>query len=119
MDHFKYLFAGLHGHGVLVPWMWASMALMVLAIILLVTPVCRKNEGVLAVACVLVFAGTWIDKGLGMISGGFVPNPLHHVNEYVPTIPELIISFGVWCTGFFILTALYKIAVSIKEELHA
>lgn len=119
MDHFKYLFVGLHGHGAYVPWMWASMALMLLAIILLVTPACRKNEGVLAVACVLVFAGTWIDKGLGMISGGFVPNPLHHVNEYVPTIPELIISLGVWGTGLFILTALYKIAVTIKEELHA
>ena len=24
MDHFIYLYAGLHGHGVLVPWMWAS-----------------------------------------------------------------------------------------------
>ena len=119
MDHFKYLFVGLHGHGVLVPWMWASMALMLLAIILLVTPICRKNESVLAVACILVFAGTWIDKGLGMISGGFVPNPLHHVTEYIPTIPELIISVGVWATGFFILTALYKIAVTVKEELHA
>jgi molybdopterin-containing oxidoreductase family membrane subunit len=119
MDHMKYLFAGLHGHGVYVPWMWASMALMGLSIILLVIPACRKNEGVLAVACVLVFVGTWIDKGLGMISGGFVPNPLHHVNEYVPTIPELIISLGVWATGFLILSALYKIAVTIKEELYA
>jgi molybdopterin-containing oxidoreductase family membrane subunit len=119
MDHIKYLFVGLHGHGAYVPWMWASMALMGLAIILLVIPACRKNEGVLAVACVLVFVGTWIDKGLGMISGGFVPNPLHHVQEYVPTIPELIISLGVWSTGILILSALYKIAVTVKEELHA
>jgi Ni/Fe-hydrogenase subunit HybB-like protein len=119
MDHMKYLFVGLHGHGVYVPWMWASMALMGLAIILLVTPACRKNEGVLAVACVFVFVGTWIDKGLGMISGGFVPNPLHHVTEYVPTIPELLISLGIWATGLLILSALYKIAITIKEELHA
>jgi [DsrC]-trisulfide reductase subunit P len=119
MDHLTYLFAGLHGHGALVPWMWASMALMLLAIILLVVPACRTNESVLAVACVLVFVGTWIDKGLGMISGGFVPNPLHHVTEYIPTIPELLISAGVWATGFFILTALFKIAVTVKEELHA
>ena len=95
------------------------MALMGLAIILLVTPACRKNEGVLAVACVFVFVGTWIDKGLGMISGGFVPNPLHHVTEYVPTIPELLISLGIWATGLLILSALYKIAITIKEELHA
>ncbi len=119
MDHMKYLFFGLHGHGVLVPWMWSSLALMFIAIILLVVPTTRKNESVLAVACVFVFAGTWIDKGLGMISGGFVPSPLHHVNEYVPTIPEIIITIGVYATGFLILTALYKIAISVKQEISA
>ncbi len=116
MDHLKYLFFGLNGHGALVPWMWSSLALMFIAIILLINPVTRKNESVLAVACVFVFIGTWIDKGLGMISGGFVPNPLHHVIEYVPTVPEIIITIGVYATGFLILTALFKIAVSVKEE---
>ncbi len=117
MDHIKYLFFGLHGHGALVPWMWTSIALMLIGIVLLVIPATRRNEAVLAVACVAVFIGTWIDKGMGMISGGFVPNPLHHVVEYTPTIPELIITLGVWATGFFILTLLYKIAVSVKEEV--
>jgi len=119
MDHIKYLFAGLHGHGVLVPWMWTSMVLMLISIILLVNPITRKNEGVLTVACITTFVGTWIDKGLGMISGGFVPNPLHHVNEYIPTIPEILIALGVWATGFFVLTILFKIAVSVKEEVRA
>ncbi|MFC1816228.1 sulfate reduction electron transfer complex DsrMKJOP subunit DsrP [Thermodesulfobacteriota bacterium] len=119
MDHFKYLYFGLHGHSALVPWMWSSLALMFTAIILLINPVTRKNEGVLAVACVFVFTGTWIDKGMGMIAGGFVPNPLHHVNEYVPTIPELIITLGVYGIGFLILTVLFKIAVSVKEEISA
>jgi [DsrC]-trisulfide reductase subunit P len=117
MDHLKYLFVGLHGHGVLVPWMWASMILMVVSIILLVNPVTRKNETVLIVACITVFIGTWIDKGLGMISGGFVPNPLHHVNEYVPTLPEILIAVAIWAIGFLVLTALFKIAVTIKEEV--
>ena len=115
MDHLKYLFVGLHGHGVLVPWMWASMILMVVSIILLVNPITRKNETVLVVACITVFVGTWIDKGLGMISGGFVPNPLHHVNEYVPTLPEILIAVAIWAIGFLVLTALFKIAVTIKE----
>ncbi|MBW1903122.1 MAG: polysulfide reductase NrfD [Deltaproteobacteria bacterium] len=117
MDHFKYLFVGLNGKGVLVPWMWASMILMVVSIILLVNPVTRKNDIVLPVACVCVFVGTWIDKGLGMISGGFVPNPLHHVNEYVPTVPEVLIALGIWAIGFLVLTVLYKIGVTIKEEI--
>ncbi len=119
LTHLKYLFLGLHGKGVLVPWMWASMILMVVALILLVPPVTRNNHKVLIVACILLIIGTWIDKGMGLISGGFVPNPLHEVNEYVPTTPELIITLGVWATGFLILTALYKIAVNVKEEVAA
>jgi len=115
--HLQYLFVGLHGHGVLVPWMWTSVVLMTLAIILLVNPITRRDETILTVACICVFVGTWIDKGLGMIAGGFVPNPLHHVNEYVPTIPEIIITLGVYATGFLILTALFKIAITVKEEL--
>ncbi|MFH2219736.1 MAG: sulfate reduction electron transfer complex DsrMKJOP subunit DsrP [Pseudomonadota bacterium] len=117
MDHLKYLFVGLHGHGAYVPWMWASMILMGVSIILLVNPITRNNESILAVACVTVFLGTWIDKGMGMISGGFVPNPLHHVNEYIPTFPEIMIAIGVWALGFLVLTTLYKVAVTVKEEV--
>jgi len=116
MDHIKYLFFGLHGHGAYVIWMWASMALMVSAIILLLFPAVRRNEGTLAITCAMVFAGTWIDKGMGMIAGGFTPNPLHEVNEYIPTVPEVMITLGVWATGFIVLTVLFKIAVGVKEE---
>jgi len=117
--HLKYLFVGLHGHGALVPWMWASLVFMFVAIILLVNPATRRNETILAISCVLIFIGTWIDKGLGMISGGFVPSPLHHVTEYIPTLPELVISLGIWATGFLIVTILYKIAISVKQEVAA
>ncbi|MCJ7714626.1 menaquinol oxidoreductase, partial [Candidatus Bathyarchaeota archaeon] len=116
MSHLQYLFAGLDGHNAYVPWMWSAMAFMTMGIILLVIPAARKNESVLAVACIFVFAGTWIDKGLGMISGGFVPNPLHHINEYIPTIPELVITLGIYAIGALILTVLYKIAIGVKEE---
>lgn len=119
MDHLKYLFIGLQGKGSLVPWMWASMALMVVGIVLLVNPATRKNETILAIACVTVFAGTWIDKGLGMISGGFVPSPLHHVTEYAPTFPEILITLGVYGAGFLVLTLLYKMAVGVKEEVRS
>ncbi|MDH3797822.1 MAG: polysulfide reductase NrfD [Desulfobacterales bacterium] len=119
MDHIKYLFVGLNGHGAYVPWMWASMILMLIGIILTVNPITRKNEGVLAVACVVIFLGTWIDKGLGMIAGGFTPSPLHEINEYIPSLPEIGIALGVWAMGFLVMTALFKIAVSVKEETRA
>jgi Ni/Fe-hydrogenase subunit HybB-like protein len=115
MDHIKYLFVGLHGHNALVPWMWTAIACMVLAVVLLVIPKTRKNSLVLPFSCLLVVIGTWIDKGLGMIAGGFIPSPLHHVTEYAPSVHELVISAGVTAIGLLILTVLYKIAVSIKS----
>jgi hypothetical protein len=32
-------------------------------------------------------------------------------------VPEAIITLGVWALGFLILTVLYKVAVSIKDEV--
>ncbi|MGB5156569.1 sulfate reduction electron transfer complex DsrMKJOP subunit DsrP [Desulfobacterium sp. N47] len=116
MAHMIYLYKGLHGHAALVPWMWASIVLMVISIILLVNPFTRQKEGILLIACICVFCGTWIDKGLGMISGGFVPSPLHHVTEYIPTKPEIAITLGVYAVGFLVLTLLFKIATTVKEE---
>jgi molybdopterin-containing oxidoreductase family membrane subunit len=72
----------------------------------------------LPVACAMIFIGAWIDKGLGMISGGFVPSPLHHVTEYAPTGQEIIITLGVYATGFLVLTILYKLATTVKEEVN-
>jgi Ni/Fe-hydrogenase subunit HybB-like protein len=119
MDHLKYLFVGLHGHGVMVPWMWASMILMGVGILLTIIPATRRNESTLLVGCLVIIVGTWIDKSLGMIAGGFVPNPLHEVTEYVPTLPELGITLGVYALGALVLTIFYKMAVSVKEEVRA
>ena len=116
--HIQYLFAGVHGHGALVPWMWASMILMAAGIVLTVTPATRKSESALMIACIVIILGTWIDKGLGMISGGFVPNPMHEVTEYAPTTPEIGITIGVYAIGALVLTVLYKMAVGVKEEVH-
>lgn len=117
--HMNYLFFGHDGHGVLVPWMWTSMGLMITAIILLVQPKIRNNEKMMPIICIMVFIGTWIDKGMGMMAGGFVPSPTHHYNEYVPSAPELMITLGIWCVGFAVITVLFKIAVSVKEDVSA
>ena len=119
MHHFHYLFFGHEGHGNLVPLMWLAFACMTAAIILLVPPVTRRNEGILTVACVLTIIGTWIDKGLGLVVGGFVPNPLERITDYWPTVPEALITLAVWATGFLIISLLYKVATSVKVEVGA
>lgn len=115
MHAFQYLYAGLHGHGALVPWMWASSILAVFCLVLLVPPKFRNNGKLLPVALVALVAATWIDKGLGLVVAGFIPNPLEHVVEYVPTLPELGISLGVYAIGALVVTVLYKIAIEVKK----
>lgn len=116
MDHFLYLYSGLNGKGALSPWMWSSVLLMGCAVVLLVVSFSRRETKTLATACCMVFVGTWIDKGVGLISGGFIPSPLHEVNEYFPTLPELIISLGVYGIGMLLLTLLLKVALTVKQE---
>jgi molybdopterin-containing oxidoreductase family membrane subunit len=111
-----YLYTGLDGHNTLVPIMWTSNILAVVALVLLIVPPLRRNEGILTLACVALFISLWIDKGFGFIIGGFVPNPFGRITEYWPTFLETLITIGVWAIGFLILTVLYKIAISVREE---
>lgn len=117
VEHFTYLYLGVHGHGVLAPWMKVSVALALFSLVLLLIPSLRRNLNVLAVAAVAVVASLWIEKGLGMVITGFVPNPFGQLHEYWPTAPETLIALGIYALGGIILTVLYKVAISVREEL--
>lgn len=117
VSHFTFLFMGLEGEATLAPWMWTSVVLAVVALVLLLNPSTRKNETSLIVACVAVFASLWIDKGLGMVIAGFVPSPLGKVVHYSPTAPELAISLAIWAGGLLIVTGLYKIALEVRGQV--
>ena len=110
-----YLFKGLHGHNEWVIFMWTAWLFMLIAAILLVIPHTRKNTNTLVFACVILFIGAWIDKGIGLLTGGFTPTPFETITPYRPTIPELLISIGIWAIGFLIMTVLFKIAIAVKE----
>ncbi len=116
MHPLKYLFLGLEGHSRLVPWMWSATILAFVGLALLIYPGTRRNESILPIALISVFVSAWIDKGMGLVIGGFVPNPFERVVEYTPTLPELMISLGVYAIGFLVLTVLYKVAIAVKEE---
>ena len=117
MDHFVYLYRGWHGHDRLVPWVWSAMVMGFSSLPLLIIPRLRRNETVLAAACLLVLGCTWIDKGLAMMAGGFIPNPLHQVTEYFPNTAEIVIAVGLYGLGALILTVLYKVALGVKQEV--
>jgi Ni/Fe-hydrogenase subunit HybB-like protein len=110
----RYMFTGLDGHTGLTPWMWTSMTLAAVSLVLLLVPRFRHNEKVLPVACCMVFLSLWIDKGIGLIVAAFVPSPLGVVTEYAPSLPEALIALGVWAVGLLILTVLYKIVLAVR-----
>lgn len=112
----QYLFFGIDGHNALVPFMWTFVVLAFIGIFLVLIPALRQNENILMFGAIAIVISTWLDKGMGLVVGGFIPNPFEEVVEYTPTMPELAITLGVWAIGFLILTVLYKVAVTVKEE---
>lgn len=115
--HFQYLFVGIDGHATYVVWMWISSILALLSLVLLFNPKTRRKESVLVVACIAVVLSLWIDKGLAMVIAGFVPTVLGHVVDYVPTLPELLISLGVYAMGLLLVTVFYKMTLSVRHQL--
>ena len=120
MHTLDYLFWGLshdgHTYNNLVPFMRASMLMGLVGIPLIFIARARQSGGLLALSCILLFLSLWIDKGLGLVLGGFVPTMMEGVTEYYPSVQELGITAAIWATGFFVLTLLYKIAIEVKLE---
>jgi Ni/Fe-hydrogenase subunit HybB-like protein len=109
-----YLYAGIHGKGMFVPWIWVAFSFNVVAFILFLIPATRKSFATLNLGCVLIIIGIWIEKGIGLIIPGFIPAPLGEVWEYLPTTTEVLVTLGVWAIGLLVLTSLLKIIIPIE-----
>ncbi len=109
----EYLLFGLHGHSALVPWIWTSIIFNLFAFLIFLIPETRNNHVTLVMGCVLIFIGVYIEKGMGLIIPGFIPDVLHEIYEYAPTGIELLVSMGIWATGMFIFTMLLRVAIPI------
>ena len=113
---FVYLFVGMGGDYHLVPWMWLSFLLSLMALTLLLVPKWRTDTRLLVAACLCVFFSIWLEKGLGLIVGGFVPSPLGAITRYTPTLPEWGIVCGIWAIGALMTTVFYRVTFSVWEE---
>jgi molybdopterin-containing oxidoreductase family membrane subunit len=116
-DAFRYMFFGLEGNNTLAPLMWIGQIIGVFCLIALWVPKARANETFLAVLAVGVILSLWLEKGVGLVVIGFIPAPLGQVTEYVPTLPEAVITIGVYAIGFMLLTIFYKIIVTVRDRL--
>jgi len=114
LESLQFLYAGLDGQAPLAPLMWLSTALLLAAVVLLLTPRLRAREPLAAVAAVLLLLGVGLDKGFSFIYAGFVPTPLGAVPSYLPTLPEWTIVAGIWAIGALIVTVSYRLALNAR-----
>ncbi|MBF0556776.1 MAG: polysulfide reductase NrfD [Nitrospirae bacterium] len=117
-----YLFFGLEKggihHDVLVPFTWVALCFNVTAFLIFVMPGMRRRFTTMNVACVLVLIGVYIEKGMGLIVPGFIPDTLGEIYDYLPSATELLVSAGIWSIGALVYTILMKTAIPIyKGEL--
>jgi molybdopterin-containing oxidoreductase family membrane subunit len=111
------LFTGHDGHSLWVnTWMWTAAVLALVSLLLMALPATRDNEKLLPFTLIMLVLATWIDKGLGMLIGGFTPNSFEQITTYSPSIAELTIGLGIYAIGALVLSLLWKIAIGVKQE---
>lgn len=116
MEPIIFLFSGHDGHLAWVSyWMWAAVVMSVISLIILIPPKLRTGR-FLPLALVLLVLATWIDKGLGLLIGGFTPNMYDTFTPYIPTIKEITVALGIYAVGAMVLSLLWRIAVCVKKE---
>ena len=111
----EYLIQGLHGHHTLVPWIWSAFFLNITTFFIFLIPRTRENLVTLNIGSLFIIVGVWIEKGLGLIVPGFIPDPLGEIYDYLPNITEISISLGIWAFGLLIFTLFMRIAVPIQR----
>jgi len=109
----RYLYLGLHGKTALVPWIWFATALNITAFFMFLFPRTRENFLTLNMSCIFIIVGVYIEKGLGLVVPGFVPDTLGEIYEYAPTKHEILVAVGIWATGALIYTMLLKFAIPV------
>ncbi len=109
----RYLWSGLGGHRALVPYAWTALACSLAAFLLFLVPRTRKNWVTLNLGCLLIWAGVYIEKGIGLVIPGMTPDTLGEIYEYTPTANEWAVAAGIFGIGFLVFTVLVKVAVPI------
>ena len=114
-----YLYFGLKGHTALVPWIWTAIVMNVIGTLTMAFNPGKNNPKILVPACILLFLGIWIEKGIGLIVPGLVPSPLGEVVNYAPSWVEVSITLGILALGIFVVSLLLKPALIIEQRYEA
>ncbi len=111
----RYYWSGIGTHRALVPYAWLSLFCSIAAFVLFLVPRTRRNWLTLNAGCLLIWAGVYIEKGMGLVIPGMTPDTLGEIYEYTPTIYEWMVAVGVFGVGFLVFTVFVKVAVPIMS----
>jgi molybdopterin-containing oxidoreductase family membrane subunit len=109
-----YLFFGIDGKNMLVPYIWTAVAFNVAATLVFTGRKWSMKPAVVNTAAVLAIIGIWIEKGMGLIVPGFIPSPLGDIVEYTPSLIEIRVCAGIWALGLLLFTVFLKAAIPIE-----
>jgi Ni/Fe-hydrogenase subunit HybB-like protein len=112
-EHLTYLFLGLDGHTGLLAFNYLAWGLLLFAVTVLLVPALRRRPGLETAATAAILVSVLVDKGLCLVTSGFVPSPLGYVRDYRPSLPEVAIVVGIYAGGalvFLLLRPLFRIA---------
>ncbi len=113
LRHLEYLYVGLGDKTALVLWAWTSVVCCVLAFLLFVVPTTRRHPVTLNLGCAMIFAGVFIEKGIGLVVPGFTPSVLGEIYEYEPSATELLVSAGIFAIGALLFTLTSRVAIAV------
>ncbi|MEE9382971.1 MAG: NrfD/PsrC family molybdoenzyme membrane anchor subunit [Nannocystaceae bacterium] len=111
----QYLFFGINGHGMLVPYIWSGLAMNLFALVVVLTPKLHTQPAWLLAGSAFCVMGIWIEKGMGLIIPGFIPSPAGDLVEYAPSMVEFWVSIGIWSFGIALFTMMTKAALALTS----
>ena len=118
MEPIIFLFQGHGGHLAWVSYfMWAAVIMAIASLAILIPPQTRTGK-YLPHALVMLVLASWIDKGLGLLIGGFTPNMYETFTPYMPIGNEITVALGVYAIGALVLSLLWKIALGVKRDVN-
>jgi Ni/Fe-hydrogenase subunit HybB-like protein len=109
----QYLWSGIGEHRALVPFAWLALACNTISFVLFLVPQSRRSFIGLNAGCLLIWAGCYIEKGMGLVIPGMTPDTLGEIYEYTPSSTEWSVAAGIFSVGFLVFTLLVKVAVPI------
>jgi len=112
----EYLYYGLGEHKKLVFFMRLALLLNILSFVIFLFPQFRKKLKILNIGCLFLFAGVYLEKGIGFVIPGFIPGAMGEIHEYNATLHEYFIVAGIWALGAIIYTFLIKIIMPIYQD---